>query len=100
MVKGLHEGSGFRSRCLISRRALKLFEQCRKANWATRSIFFTTCMSACTPNQAVLFAKEAEKYHLFFMEDPLSPEDIAYFRQIRQQCATPIAMGELFTASA
>ena len=32
------------------------------------------------------------------MEDPLSPEDIAYFRQIRQQCATPIAMGELFNS--
>ena len=35
---------------------------------------------------------------MFFMEDPLSPEDIAYFRQIRQNCATPIAMGELFNS--
>jgi mannonate dehydratase len=26
------------------------------------------------------------------------PEDIAYFRQIRQNCATPIAMGELFNS--
>jgi mannonate dehydratase len=32
------------------------------------------------------------------MEDPLSPEDLPYFRQIRQQCATPIAMGELFNS--
>jgi mannonate dehydratase len=32
------------------------------------------------------------------MEDPLSPEDIAYFRQMRQQCATPLAMGELFNS--
>jgi mannonate dehydratase len=51
-----------------------------------------------TPNQAVQFAKAVEPLRLFFLEDPLSPEDIAYFRQIRQQCATPIAMGELFNS--
>ncbi len=44
------------------------------------------------------FAKAVEPYRLFFIEDPLAPEDIAYFRQIRQQCATPIAMGELFNS--
>ena len=51
-----------------------------------------------SPNQAVQFCKDAEKFKLFFLEDPLSPEDIAYFRQIRQKCATPIAMGELFNS--
>jgi mannonate dehydratase len=35
---------------------------------------------------------------LFFFEDPFSPEDIAWFRLTRQQCATPIAMGELFNS--
>jgi len=39
-----------------------------------------------------------EKFKLFFVEDPLSPEDLGYFRQIRQNCATPIAMGELFNS--
>ncbi len=51
-----------------------------------------------TPNQAVQFCKDAEKFKLFFLEDPLSPEDLGYFRQIRQQCASPIAMGELFNS--
>jgi len=51
-----------------------------------------------TPNLAVQFAKAVAPFHLFFLEDPLSPEDIAYFRQIRQQCATPLAMGELFNS--
>lgn len=50
------------------------------------------------PNQAIEFAKQVEKINLFFLEDPLSPEDIDYFRLIRQQCATPLAMGELFNS--
>jgi mannonate dehydratase len=33
---------------------------------------------------------------LFFLEDVLSPEQIDWFRHIRQQCTTPQAMGELF----
>ena len=47
---------------------------------------------------AVQFAKDVEDVKLFYLEDALSPEDIAYFRQIRQQCTTSIAMGELFNS--
>ena len=50
------------------------------------------------PNMAIEFAKQVEKLNLFFLEDALSPEDIAYFRLMRQQCATPLAMGELFNS--
>lgn len=50
-----------------------------------------------TPNAAVQLAKRLEPYHMFFVEDILPPEQISYFRQIRQVCATPMAMGELFT---
>jgi mannonate dehydratase len=49
------------------------------------------------PNMAVRLAKLLEPFQLFFLEDVLPPEQIAYFRHIRQQCATPLAMGELFT---
>jgi mannonate dehydratase len=48
------------------------------------------------PCDAVAFAKAVEPYKLFFLEDPLAPEDLEWFANIRQQCATPIAMGELF----
>jgi mannonate dehydratase len=49
-----------------------------------------------TPSQAVSLCKELEKYHLFFLEDPLPPEEKDHFRLIRQQSSVPIAMGELF----
>lgn len=48
------------------------------------------------PIDAVQFAKDVEQYRLFFLEDSVAPEDIGWFRHIRQQCATPLAMGELF----
>lgn len=48
------------------------------------------------PIDAVQFAKDVEPYRLFFLEDALAPEDAAWFQTIRQQCATPLAMGELF----
>lgn len=49
------------------------------------------------PQVAVQLAKRLEPYRLYFLEDVLSPEQIAWYRLIRQQCTTPQAMGELFT---
>jgi mannonate dehydratase len=48
------------------------------------------------PIDAVRFAKDVEQFNLFFLEDALAPEDIAWFRNMRAQCATRLAMGELF----
>jgi mannonate dehydratase len=48
------------------------------------------------PIQAIQLAKDVERFHLFFLEDALAPEDVDYFRIMRQQTSTPIAMGELF----
>jgi len=49
-----------------------------------------------TLNQAINLAKSLEPYRLFFLEDPLPPEENDHFRLLRQQTSTPIAMGELF----
>ena len=48
------------------------------------------------PIEAVGYAKDLEQFKLFFLEDPLAPEDLEWFENIRQQTSTPIAMGELF----
>lgn len=47
-------------------------------------------------SQGVQLCKDLEPYHPFFVEDPIPPEQNDHFKIIRQQCATPIAMGELF----
>jgi mannonate dehydratase len=93
-ARALHDDPVFEPATYI-RRALKLFEECRKLLDDEVGLLHDV-HERVTPNQAVQFAKDSEKFKLFFMEDPLSPEDITYFRQIRQNCATPIAMGELF----
>jgi mannonate dehydratase len=48
------------------------------------------------PAQVVQLAKALEPHRLFFLEDPFAPEDVHWFGILRQQTATPIAMGELF----
>ncbi|MBI3947685.1 MAG: starvation-sensing protein RspA [Armatimonadetes bacterium] len=50
------------------------------------------------PTDALALAKAVEPYGLFFLEDLLAPEDIEYFALVRAQCATPLAMGELFNS--
>ncbi|MCB9383172.1 MAG: hypothetical protein H6509_01050 [Bryobacterales bacterium] len=46
---------------------------------------------------AMELAKRLEEVKMFFVEDILPPEQIEFFKMIRQQSTTPMAMGELFT---
>jgi mannonate dehydratase len=48
------------------------------------------------PVDSIWLARALEPYRLFFLEDLFAPEDISWFEVLRQQTATPIAMGELF----
>jgi mannonate dehydratase len=51
-----------------------------------------------TLNQAINLCRSLEPYRLYFLEDPLPPEDNDHFRLLRQQTSIPIAMGELFNS--
>jgi mannonate dehydratase len=95
-VTALHSGPVFEPAYYI-RAAVKMLEECRKQLGEEVELLHDV-HERVSPNQAVQMAKMVEPLRLFFLEDPLSPEDIAYFRQIRQQCSTPIAMGELFNS--
>ncbi len=79
------------------RAAIKMLEACRKELGDEVELLHDV-HERVSPIQAVQLAKAVEPFRLFFLEDVLSPEDIAYFRRIRQQCATPLAMGELFNS--
>ncbi len=46
------------------------------------------------PIDTMRLAKALEPYRLFFLEDPLAPEQVEWFRRLRDHSATPIAMGE------
>ena len=47
---------------------------------------------------AIQLAKDLEPYRLFFLEDPLPPEELTQFQRLREATHIPIAMGELFTS--
>ncbi len=76
---------------------LKLFEDVSRDLPAGVKLA-TDVHSKLAGNMAVRFCKECEKFPIFFIEDPLAPEDLAWYREIRRQCITPIAMGELFNS--
>jgi len=95
-VEKLHDAPVFEPEDYI-RRALKLLETARKELGDEVELLHDV-HERISPIQAVRFAKDCERFRLFFLEDPLSPEDIEWFGILRQQCSTPIAMGELFNS--
>ncbi|WP_257657421.1 enolase C-terminal domain-like protein [Parapedobacter lycopersici] len=48
------------------------------------------------PMDAINMIKRLEEYRPFFIEDPFSPENMGWFRQLRASTTVPLAMGELF----
>ena len=95
-VESLHDEPVFEPAAYM-RRALELFERTR-AELGDEIELLHDVHERISPTQAVGFCKDMERFRLFFLEDPVSPEDIAWFRLIRNQCTTPIAMGELFNS--
>ena len=92
--EGAPEGHYF-DRKQYMRAALEMFECVRKEVGDEVELLHDV-HERLTPIEAVGFARDVEQFKLYFLEDPLAPEDLEWFKNIRQQCATPIAMGELF----
>ncbi len=46
---------------------------------------------------AVEFSRRMQPLQMFFIEDVLPPEQLEWYRQIRQNCTTPQAVGEVFS---
>ena len=92
--EGAPEGAYFDPRD-YARKHLRLFEYLRSELGFEIELLHDV-HERLVPIDAVGFAKDVEQFKLFFLEDVLAPEDLEWFANIRQQCATPIAMGELF----
>lgn len=95
-IPSLHSAPVF-EREGAKRRALALFEAARKELGPEIELLHDA-HERYTPSEAVQLCKDLEQYRLFFLEDPLSPEDIMWFPNIRAQTTTPLAMGELFNS--
>ena len=91
----LHDGPYFNPDTYVAR-TLKLFEAARK-ELGTEVHLLHDSHERIHPTQTLQMGKDIEQFKLFFWEDPLSPEDVAWFRRLRQHTTTPLAMGELFT---
>ena len=48
------------------------------------------------PMDVINMIKKLEDYRPFFIEDPFTPENMEWFKQLRASTTVPIAMGELF----
>ena len=48
------------------------------------------------PIDVINMIKQLEPYRPYFLEDPFSPENMEWFKQLRATTSVPIAMGELF----
>ena len=48
------------------------------------------------PMDVINMIKAVEDYRPYFIEDPFSPENMEWFKQLRISTSVPIAMGELF----
>lgn len=75
----------------------KLFEHLRK-KFGDKVELLHDVHERVPPILGVQLVKDLEQFRPFFVEDPFSPEDIGYFKHLRQQASTPIAMGELFNS--
>jgi mannonate dehydratase len=75
----------------------KLFEYIRaQLGWEVKLLH--DVHEHLTPTGAVELAKRLEPYRMFFVEDILPPEQIDWFKRIKEVTTTPLAMGELFTS--
>ena len=77
------------------RGVVRMFQLARK-RFGDEIEFLHDIHERIEPMDAIDLIKKLEEYRPFFIEDPFSPENLGWFKMLRQQCAVPIAMGELF----
>lgn len=73
----------------------KLFKEVRKACGTDVELLHDT-HERVQPIDMINMCKRLEEYDPFFIEDPLTPENRGWWKQLRSSTTVPFAMGELF----
>jgi mannonate dehydratase len=73
----------------------KLFKEVRKACGEEIELLHDT-HERVQPQDMINMCRRLEEYDPFFIEDPLSPENRSWWKQLRASTTVPFAMGELF----
>jgi mannonate dehydratase len=92
---GRSSGAGFQDNTAYMLGTIKMFEYIRNKFGDSLELIHDM-HERLDPIEAVRLVKQLEQFRPFYAEDPLAPEQIAYFKMMREQCTTQIAMGELF----
>jgi mannonate dehydratase len=89
------DGSAAFDRDKVTRKVLAAFETFRK-EMPPEIGLAVDVHSLLDSVRAVQFCKDVERFRLFYCEDLLPPEESGHYRIVRQQCSTPLAIGELW----
>lgn len=73
----------------------KMFEAVRKACGEEVELMHDI-HERSQPMDVINMCRRVEEYRPFFIEDPLSPENTHWWKQLRESTSVPFAMGELF----
>ena len=77
------------------RNTVKMFEKLR-VRFGDSLEFVHDVHERINPIQARDFCHSLDPYHLFFLEDVVSPENVGWLREIHNYCTTPLSHGELY----
>jgi mannonate dehydratase len=88
-------GDGFMDDQAYLRSVPKMFDTVRKRCGETVGLCHDI-HERCQPLDVINMCRKLEQYNPFFIEDPVSPENMNWFKQLRSSTTVPFAMGELF----
>jgi len=89
------DGSAAFDRDKVTRKILAAFEVFRK-EMPPEIGLAVDVHSLLDSIRAVQFCKDVERFKLFYCEDLFAPEESGHYKIVRQQCTTPLAIGELW----
>ncbi len=90
-----YEGDQFMNDYAYLKSVPKMFEAARKVCGDDVELLHDI-HERVQPMDAINMIRQLEQYRPFFVEDPFSPENMEWFKQLRMSTSVPIAMGELF----